>query len=264
MQRATVRAPPGARLLLCAHSVSPGENPSSFDPMGASASPWGFYRYPPSVPAAVVVLVLFLCLTLAVLLQVTRSRHLVHVWLVLGLSIECLGFAARAWSTAHPDHTFAYLAGYLIPIVAPSFLAATCYICFGRIVWATTVADQRRFSTLWVPPRLTTAVFLLVDLVSFCIQLLGIFLVASAYHASTGAIDADQARRGSTALQAGLIVQVIGFGLFTVVGARFLVVSRAWPARTHLPWRKFAWAVNLAATLITVCPPVGGRRDPPS
>lgn len=125
---------------------------------------------------------------------------------------------------------------------------------FGRIVWYITPCDRRTFSTLWVPARWITPLFVVFDMFAFLIQLAGISDVGSAYTSNKSPKDkAATLDHGLHVLKFGLIIQLLCFALFAVIGLRFVFVSRKWVGHSAaLQWKKCAWMVNGAATLITV------------
>lgn len=214
---------------------------------------WGFYPYPPSTAGAVIALITLVCLTLYHLFQFIRFRAWVLFWLILGALLECVGFLGRAWSVTHDTDVLTFLVGYLVPIIAPSLLAAACYMVFGRVVWAVTPPENLKFRVLLVSPRWITPTFVAFDLASFFIQLVGIAGIAGSIDPKDHTTDATKAKHGQSIVKFGLILQIVCFGLFTLIGINFLVRSRSWPSPEAIHWKKLAWAVNAAATLIMVC-----------
>ncbi len=140
-------------------------------------------------------------------------------------------------------------------------MAAACYATFGRILWWITPPECHCSRLLWCPTRLVTPFFVLFDLGSFVIQLLGAGAVGTAY--SSRDLSAEQrqerARAGKGALVLGFALQLICFSMFVVVSTRFLVVSRYWSgqvlrysAPSGVSWTRLNWAVNLATLAIAV------------
>lgn len=140
--------------------------------------------------------------------------------------------------------------------LAPSFIAAACYMVFGRLIWLVTPATWRGFRSLWVPARWITPIFVTLDLLSFFIQLAGLGSVASAHSPNISAEESQKRlENGTSTLKTGLIVQLFGFGIFTVIGLRFVVVSRKW--KNDWPddggrWRRCVWVINICCALIMV------------
>lgn len=134
---------------------------------------------------------------------------------------------------------------------------------FGRIVWLVTPTADRNFRTLWVPPRFLTPFFVAFDLGSFLIQLLGAGALGSAYSDKSlpDKEKSDRIKRGLGTLRVGLVLQLICFSAFAVVGIRFLALGRRWvrqPLRYGDPkakWQRLSWTINTSATIITVSVP---------
>lgn len=133
-------------------------------------------------------------------------------------------------------------------------MAAACYMTFGRIVWCITPPSERRFERLWVAPRWITPVFVASDITAFLIQLLGVGAVGAA--ATEKPPNQQKLRNGYRVLKFGLVIQLLCFALFAIVGFRFLVISRGWMVKLgsgpRRPWRRLLYATNVCATLITV------------
>jgi hypothetical protein len=125
--------------------------------------------------------------------------------------------------------------------------------------------ESHNVQTLWCSARFVTPLFVVFDLGSFVIQLLGASAVGAAYTSKTLSVEDRQSktRTGLAALKLGFALQLICFGLFIFVSTRFLYVSRRWVRRPLEPWapQSARWtrlnqAVNLAAVAITVRRPM--------
>jgi hypothetical protein len=134
---------------------------------------------------------------------------------------------------------------------------------FGRIVCYITPAECRTFGTLWIPVRRITPLFVSFDMLAFLIQLVGIADIGSAYASKDSPqVQATALGHGLRVLKFGLLLQLLCFAIFAIIGLRFILVSRTWggdapSAVADRRWRQCAWMVNGAATLITVgarCP----------
>jgi RTA1 like protein len=132
---------------------------------------------------------------------------------------------------------------------------------FGRLIWYTTPLDKLKFRTLWCPPRFITPIFVTFDLLSFLVQLLGVSAVGEAFQDKTLTPDERlrQTKGGLRILRLGLLLQLACFGIFAIIGFRFLVVSKRWNVLSATAegvqehgWRRVNLAVNGAATLIMV------------
>lgn len=140
-------------------------------------------------------------------------------------------------------------------------MAAACYATFGRMLWWLTPPESRCVRVLWCPSRFVAPFFVLFDLGSFFIQLLGAGVVGTVYSIEHLSVEErqDRTKTGLAALKLGFALQLVCFGLFLVVSTRFLFVSRRWvtrPLRYTAPlgasWARLNWAVSAATIAITV------------
>lgn len=125
------------------------------------------YSYKPSLPAAVIFVVLFVVTTLAhVFLAFKHKTKFLTAFIVGGL-MEAVGYATRAVN-AHqsPNYsTMPYALQSLFILLAPSLFAASIYMILGRII-RLTHGDSRSI----IRPSRLTKVFVLGDVLSFLIQ----------------------------------------------------------------------------------------------
>ncbi|KAH8698076.1 RTA1 like protein-domain-containing protein [Phaeosphaeriaceae sp. PMI808] len=219
------------------------------------------YYYRPSVPLAIVGAIAFAVVAVVYLWLFVRYRAW-HFWaMYVGLSMECVGFTTRVVSVRNTTSADAFVISYLALLLAPSFMAAACYATFGHLLWWVTPLDSHNVRTLWCSARIVTPLFICFDLGSFFIQLLGAGAVGTAYASKnlSAGDRQEKIRTGLIALKIGFASQLICFGMFVIIGTRFLYVSRRWagkPLRYLAPpgsnWTRLNWAVNLAIIAITV------------
>ena len=97
------------------------------------------------------------------------------------------------------------------------------------------------------------------DILSFCIQCLGVGVILSTVTAKNATHDQLQVtlQSGMRILRFGLILQMVVFGIFVLLATRFIVTSRQWkqywPDGGSNTWRTLAWVLNLSSFLVTVC-----------
>ena len=130
---------------------------------------------------------------------------------------------------------------------------------FGRIVFWVTPEEKRTFRYTWVPARWITTFFVSWDMAGFVISCIGVFVLIA--NASKKGLTPDQQQNNLnitySILRVAFIWQIVVFAVFTIVSFRFMFASKAWkydwPENGIKHWRKIAWAVNGASSLVMVC-----------
>ena len=142
--------------------------------------------------------------------------------------------------------------------LAPSLLAAACYMIFGRIIYWVTPESRRGFRHLWVPARFIAIFFIFWDVLSFVIQCLALIIILSqVYNTDTDTrLRAKALKTGYNVLKIGFIMQICVFGTFALLALRFMFVSKQWrydwPEGGNSSWRKLAWTIAGVSCLIAV------------
>ena len=140
--------------------------------------------------------------------------------------------------------------------LAPSFLAAGCYMTFGRMVYWVTPESKRIFRYIWAPARYVTLIFTFLDAFSFFIQCLGVLylIVTFSKHNLTILQQETALRITYGVLQFGFVMQTSVFGLFAIIAFRFMIATNSW--MNDWPdtgrWRRLGWGVVVASLLVTV------------
>lgn len=129
-----------------------------------------------------------------------------YIPLLIGCLMEGVGYLFRISSHFDPNALGPYIGQSLLLLIAPAFQAATIYMLFGRML---NVLEATQLSI--VPSRFITTTFVTGDVISFLAQAGGGGLMSQE---STTKI-------GSKVVVAGLIIQIIFFGLFTVSEIKF-------------------------------------------
>ncbi|KAL8936950.1 MAG: hypothetical protein Q9216_004665 [Gyalolechia sp. 2 TL-2023] len=215
----------------------------------STSSDDSLYPYDPSFPAALV---------LALLFSVAGFYHLFlyfrhHAWflyfILLGIAMEALGFWARAYSSKNLEDRNSFNASFLLVMLAPSALAAGLYQMFGRLLYYTVPPSHRTFRTLFLPARFIAPFFVIFDVVSFFIQLIGAGIVLQ----NAKKKDVSAQKKGINILRFGLIIQAVVFGAFAILAMRIVLISKrwqfAWPDGGQ--WKRLGWAVTAGSCLIT-------------
>ncbi|SCU79553.1 LADA_0B01486g1_1 [Lachancea dasiensis] len=130
--------------------------------------------------------------------------------LLIGILAECGGYIARIASRSDVYSLGSYVAQTVMLLVAAAFMAATIYMNFGRLMILLN-ATQVSF----VPIKFSTTIFVAGDVLSILLQGAGGGILGSS----------DNHELGSNIIIAGLVVQVIIFGLFVITELRFLFLA---------------------------------------
>ncbi|KAM0244016.1 hypothetical protein ACHAP5_006680 [Fusarium lateritium] len=132
-----------------------------------TAPKFALYHYDPSIPAAVIILLLFLVVTVLHFWQLVRERCWFMIPLAIGGVFEVIGYAGRAKSGAEsPDWTLGpYIIQDILLLVAPPLFAASIYMELGRIVLM--IEGEAR---ILIPLRWLTKIFVIGDILSFILQ----------------------------------------------------------------------------------------------
>lgn len=138
--------------------------------------------------------------------------------------MEVVGYIARCISTQNVDEKSVYVLQFALIILAPVLMAACCYVLFSRILFLVVPHEARTFKLCWVPPRFITPLFVGFDVVALLLQLIGAVMLSSVSSGETSA--SEKLNRGKYFAQAGVIIQLIAFGLFSVAAVRFNFTSK--------------------------------------
>lgn len=128
-------------------------------------------------------------------------------------------------------------------LVAPALFAASIYMTLGRVI-RSVHGEQRSI----IKPTLLTRLFVMSDVVSFFAQ------------ASGGGLQAGKNFNKTTAkyiILCGLVVQVVGFGLFATTALTWHLRMRRWPTGVALAdstkrWQKIMFMLYTVSILIMV------------
>jgi hypothetical protein len=134
--------------------------------MANDTSTFEYYRYHPSLPAAVVFTILFLLTALLHIYQLVRTRTWYFTPVVVGCLMECLGYIGRIWSsTQTPNWTLGpYIIQSLFILIAPALVAASIYMILGRIIVAVDGEKHSLIRKKWL-----TKIFVASDVFSFLV-----------------------------------------------------------------------------------------------
>ncbi|GKZ18812.1 hypothetical protein AbraIFM66951_009515 [Aspergillus brasiliensis] len=200
----------------------------------------GFYlwSYMPSIPAAVIFLILFLGATGIHTFKLIRSRAWFNIPLAIGGIFEIIGFIARIVSHFHTADLPPYAIQSVFILIAPVLFAASVYMALGRIIRSVN-AEQHSI----VPLRWVTKLFVTSDVVAFFVQSSG---------AGLQAVQSMQTI-SKVIVIIGLIVQVGMFVFFIVVSLVFHKRMQKRPTSgSQSPWKYHMYTLFAVSILILV------------
>ncbi|KGO70835.1 RTA-like protein [Penicillium expansum] len=203
----------------------------------------GYYlwKYLPSIPAAVIFLVLFAAATTFHFWKLHRTK----AWLCLAFSIgglfEVIGYAARVAAHNSTDSVIVFAIQNVFLLLGPTLFAASVYMTLARIICSVHAEKHSLVRIKWL-----TKIFVMGDVVSFLVQGGASGLMA------TG----NNQKMGSNIVVAGLVIQVIMFGLFIVTSIVFEVrMRRSPPAEAFdegINWMRHLRTLYAVSALILV------------
>lgn len=128
--------------------------------------------------------------------------------MLCGGFLEVAGYTARIFMRKYPQERTPFLMDNICLILGPAFLAASIYLCMGRIV----VVYGRRLSRL--SPRSILIIFICCDLTNLILQGVGGAISSTSLHR-------DQIQTGINVIIAGLATQVTSLLMFICLGVEF-------------------------------------------
>ncbi|KAH6677697.1 RTA1 like protein [Halenospora varia] len=195
--------------------------------MAVLESHHGYYlwKYIPSAPAAGIFAALFVIATIALGWRMYTTKTWFCTAFVLGCFFEFVGYCARASAHNKTGKLMPFIIQNMFILVAPALFAASIYMTLGRIIRSVNAEKYSLIRVNWL-----TKLFVLGDVMSFMIQ--GAMVVA------------------------GLLIQVVMFGLFIVVALLFQsrMKSNPTPASYHpeIPWKQSLHMLYLVSLLIMI------------
>ncbi|KAJ5774760.1 hypothetical protein N7457_009656 [Penicillium paradoxum] len=165
------------------------------------------YGYNPSLPAAIIFIVLFSVSSAHHTYQLTKSRCWYFIPFVIGGIFQVIGYICRAASYNNFTGIPLYAMQTCFILLAPPLYAASIYMVLGR-----TVTYLHAESLSIVPVKWVTKIFVAGDVISFLTQCSGGGLMSAG---------SDMHDLGSYVTIAGLVIQLVFFGFFVIVTTIF-------------------------------------------
>ncbi|VUC35075.1 unnamed protein product [Clonostachys rosea] len=190
------------------------------------------WRYIPSLPAAIIFVIIFAILTGLHMWKMFRHRMWFCIPFVIGGVFEVIGYIGRAAAYNATGQLIPYILQSIFLLLGPILFAATLYMTLSRII---RVVDGAQFSLIrlsWL-----TKVFVFGDVFSFLIQSSGAGLRVQA---SSGSSNSNP-NMGTNIIVGGLIFQIVIFSLYIAAGIVFNVRFKNHSASaraSHIPWQE--------------------------
>ncbi|KAJ9143093.1 RTA1-domain-containing protein [Pleurostoma richardsiae] len=209
---------------------------------------WAFYRYVPSVAAAVIFCLLFLASTILHLFQMWKTKARFLTALVVGCLLEFIGYAARTGSARQEPgcwRMMPYIIQSVYILLGPSLFAASIYMMLGRIVRLTDGEYHIMIKQRWL-----TKTFVTGDIVCLCMQAGGGGLMGASRNSPS------LADIGNGVIVASLVLQLLWFAFFCVVAAVFHRRMKLVPTNASMQpgirWETYLHTLYFVSTLIMI------------
>ncbi|CAG7935435.1 unnamed protein product [Penicillium nalgiovense] len=192
------------------------------------------YLYYPSFGAAIAAAVIFGILTMVHFVQATMYKA-GFAWVVLmGVSWETVAYAVRAYSTRNQQDDTVVTVAQMFILLAPLWVNAFDYMVLARMTHF--FVPERRIGMF--KPSLLAKVFVLLDIGSFVVQMIGGFMATG-----TG----EQQMHGIHVYMGGIGIQEFFIVCFLILAVQFHRIMLQLERAGRLPIDKQRWRPLLYA-----------------
>ncbi len=166
------------------------------------------FQYNPSVPAAIVALIIWVTISTVATLRIHKSHLKYFIIFAVGAVGELIGYIARVYGTQNTNNFGAFLVNELFLVISP-----LCFMCADYLVYAKLV---RHFGEEYsfIPTKFTAPVFVTCDVISVLMQGGGAGLLVSK--------NLHTIQIGQIILLTGLGFGLASFTVFMVIVTIFL------------------------------------------
>ncbi|KAE9365646.1 RTA1 like protein [Stipitochalara longipes BDJ] len=204
----------------------------------------GYYlwKYLPSIPAAVVFLILFVATTGLHLWRILKTKTWFCIVFAIGGFFEVIGYIGRAIAHNSTGKLIPFILQNFFILLAPALFAASIYMVLGRIIRSVHGEQHSLIRVHWL-----TRAFVLGDVFSFMIQ----------GGAAGLMVTGNNVALGNNIVIAGLAIQVISFGLFIITAIVFQVRIGKFPTREsvleeNMPWKQNLYGLYAMSVLVLI------------
>ncbi|PYH88925.1 RTA1 domain protein [Aspergillus ellipticus CBS 707.79] len=204
--------------------------------MGSSSSDsYELYRYNPSIPAAVIFIIVFAIVTIYHAYLMFRARSWYFTCFALGGIFQVIGYITRALAHNNTQNVSIYAVQTILVLLAPPLYAASIYMTLGRLIAHLDAEPLSLVSIRWL-----TGIFVTGDVISFLMQGAGGGIMSSG--------TASGMTLGENVIMGGLAVQLIFFSIFVIFASLFHFRIRKTPTQkssisgiAQTGWRNPSW-----------------------
>lgn len=219
------------------------------------------YRYTPSLPAAIVSVVVFAVLTGLHIWRMWRARAFyftpfvvggvcecstclisrrIHNMLTIPNTVQTIGYCGRIWGHYDKEAIGGFVIQAILILVAPALYAASIYMILGRLIRTLKAGHLSLVPIDWV-----TRIFVTGDVIAFSLQ------AGGGGVQSGGTLELYDS--GEKLIIAGLFVQICVFGFFVVASMMFhrRYIQQS-TGSAVVPWRRYLYVLYATSAIILV------------
>ncbi|OLN87281.1 Protein RTA1-like protein 5 [Colletotrichum chlorophyti] len=203
----------------------------------------GYYlwHYVPNLVPAIIFEVLFVLATLYHGWMIAKTKTWFCIVFAIGGILEIIGYAGRAIARDKTGEIGPYVMQSVTILVAPALFAASVYMTLGRIIRSVHGEALSVIRVNWL-----TRIFVCGDVFSFLVQASGAGLMVK---------DGNQ-NMGQNLIVAGLVIQIVLFGIFWVTSIIFHTRLARSPTEASVrgssPWKSGLWMLYSVSAFIMV------------
>ncbi|GFF25039.1 protein RTM1 [Aspergillus udagawae] len=205
------------------------------------AGDYYLWKYVPSIPAAVIFFLLFVCTTAFHSWKIWKTRARFCIPFAIGGLFEIIGYIGRIDAHGKTGKLGPYIIQSVFILLGPVLFAASVYMVLGRLIRSIQAEKHSVIRVNWL-----TKIFVASDVLSFLVQGSGAGLMASG----------SSANMGNNIVIAGLVIQVLMFGLFMVTSFEFERRMNRAPSGhvfdADVPWKTHLHVLDAVSALILI------------
>ncbi|KAE8550937.1 hypothetical protein TMatcc_009004 [Talaromyces marneffei ATCC 18224] len=201
------------------------------------------WYYVPSLPAAIIFLLLFIAATTLHIYRLFKTRTWFCIPFAIGGIFEIYGLIGRCTANRNTASLFSYALANNGILLAPALFAASIYMTLGRLLRFLHAEHLSLINVQWL-----TKIFVIGDVLSFAVQGSSVGLSITGHDVGAKAV-----------IIVGLLIQIISFGLFGITTVAFYrrvsssSSTLATPSGKHgLEWMKILYMLYYTSGLIMI------------